>query len=376
MWDRLPTKSWRKWLLSFGVWTLIGLAFASQFNFTQSRRGYLVTWKFALSTTLADWYVFALLSIPAWWLARHFRLEGARWRRSLAVHLAAAAAFSVLWVALRVCVEWVRSLGHTPYFYFAEMFRWTLAKTFYFNLLVYGVIVGVSHAFEYYRKYREREWRAAELERRLAEARLQALQAQLNPHFLFNTLHAISSLLHRDVDAADRMIVRLGELLRHALEQVGTQEVPLRKELAFLESYLEIEQTRFGERLTIRQDIGPEALDALVPNLVLQPLVENAIRHGIEPHAKPGWIELRARRQDEILELQVRDSGLGLPAGPLDEGVGLSNTRARLQQLYGAGHRMDLVNSADGGLVVTVRLPWRVAATGAEAPPATRAMNA
>jgi LytS/YehU family sensor histidine kinase len=227
-------------------------------------------------------------------------------------------------------------------------------------LLVYWVIVAVSHALEYYRGFQERELRTVELERRLAEARLEALQTQLNPHFLFNTLNAISALMHKDVEAADRMIVRLSELLRHALDTVGTQEVPLRQELAFLASYLEIEQTRFGDRLVVRQAIEPAALDAMVPSLVLQPLVENAIKHGIEPHAKPGVIELVARREGAKLRLEVRDNGRGLRREePWRSGVGLSNTKARLEALYGDSHCLEFSDRADGGLVVQMTIPWK-----------------
>jgi len=361
-------KRWWQWLLIFGVWTLIGLAFASQFNFTQSRRGYLTSWQFALITALCDWYVFAMLSIPAVLLSRRFRFEGDRWRQSLAVHLAASGVFAVLWIILRVGVEWLRVMSRMPTFHFYEMFWWTLEKSFLFNLLVYWIIIGVSHGFGYYQKYRDRELHAMALEKLLAQARLQALQTQLNPHFLFNTLHAIASLMHKNVEAADRMIVRLGELLRLALENVNTQELPLREELAFLESYLEIEQTRFGERLNVRQAIDPETLDALVPNLVLQPLVENAIKHGIEPQARPGRIELRARRENGTLLLEVCDNGAGLPGQqPAEEGVGLSNTRARLQQLYGDAHRFEFRHPDGGGLVVSVRIPFRTA--NQESPP-------
>ena len=187
---------------------------------------------------------------------------------------------------------------------------------------------------------------------------------QLNPHFLFNTLHAISSLMHKDVDAADRMLTRLSDLLRHALESTNTQVVPLREELEFLQRYLEIEQTRFGLRLAVRFDIAPDTLEAEVPNLVLQPLVENAIRHGIEPLASAGQIELYARRETGMLLLQVRDNGKGLPPGSaLEEGVGLANTRARLQQLYGAGHRLDAGNRPEGGFAVRITIPWRTAAS-------------
>src|SRR5256886_9309459 len=184
---------------------------------------------------------------------------------------------------------------------------------------------------------------------------------QLNPHFLFNTLHAISSLMQKEVEAADQMITRLSDLLRYALESTDAQEVPLRQELDFLERYLEIEQTRFGDRRAVRVDVAPDTLDALVPNLVLQPLVENAIRHGIEPRSQGGRIELRCRCDNGRLLLVVRDNGVGLsPNGKLEEGVGLSNTRARLEQLYGEQHSFAFSEAPGGGLTVRLELPFRV----------------
>jgi sensor histidine kinase YesM len=231
-------------------------------------------------------------------------------------------------------------------------------KTFHFNLLFYWVMVSVSHAFSYYRQFQERALRAKELEQRLTQARLQALQMQLNPHFLFNTLNAISTLMHRDVKAADRMLARLAELLRYALDSTDAQEVPLRQELAFLERYLEIERTRFGERLTIETQLQPETLDALVPNLVLQPLVENAIKHGVERRTKSGRITLIGEVKGERLALQVLDNGPGLREGGV-EGIGLSNTRARLQQLYGEEHRFELRDANEGGVVVALEIPLR-----------------
>jgi LytS/YehU family sensor histidine kinase len=236
-----------------------------------------------------------------------------------------------------------------------------LVVEFHFNVLTYCAILCISLALDYYRRYRERELRAYQLEARLAQAQLQVLKMQLHPHFLFNTLHAISTLMHRDVEAADRMIARLSDLLRISLETVGVQEVPLKQELELLEKYLEIEQTRFQERLGVKLEIEPETLDARVPNLILQPLVENAIRHGIIPRATPGLIEIHARRDNGTLQLEVRDNGRGLPAaeeGTMKEGLGLSNTRARLKQLYGAEHRFSLCNNPAGGLVVSLTIPF------------------
>ncbi len=356
-----------RWALVFLFWTLIGLSFASQFYLASYKAGRPVTWGQAVGWSLGDWYVWAVMSLPIVQLARRFRFDDMKWGRNVAVHLAASAICSLGYMALRAGVGQAQSRwGGTPVT-FAEAFNPLLVKTFHFNLLIYWVIVSVSHAFDYYRQMQERELRAAELEKRLAQARLQTLQMQLNPHFLFNSLHAISALVHKDADLADQMITRLGDLLRYALESTDAQEVPLRQELDFLRRYLEIEQTRFGDRLAVRLDIAPGTLDALVPNLLLQPLVENAIRHGIEPRAKPGRIELRSRHESGQLKLEVRDNGVGLsPGRELREGVGLSNTRARLRQLYGERHRLALSEEPGGGLAVCLELPFRACGHEAE----------
>jgi len=349
-----------RWALVFLFWTLIGLSFASQLYLSSYKTGGSISWGRAVSWSLGDWYVWAVVSLPIVQLARRFRFDDVKWSRNVAIHLAAGAAFSLFYMLLRACVgqgqSWLEGRPVT----FAETFNPLLIKTFHFNVLIYWVIVSVSHAFDYYRRLQERELRAAELEKRLTQARLLALQMQLNPHFLFNTLHAISALMHKDVEAADRMITRLSDLLRYALESTSEQEVPLRRELEFLGRYLEIEKTRFGSRLNVEMNIAPDTLEALVPNLILQPLVENAIRHGIEPHAKAGRIELRSRREEAAIRLEVRDNGGGLAPDPaLEEGVGLSNTRARLKQLYGEAQRLVLNNAPEGGLVVSVTLPFR-----------------
>jgi two-component system, LytTR family, sensor kinase len=348
-------------LIAFAFWTLIGIAFAGQLYLSKSKMGEPVPWSFAMGRALADWYVFALLSIPALWLARRFSLGDARWAANLITHFAASALFSVAWMVLRAVVEVWLTRGAAEAVTFAAAFNRALVTTFFYNLLIYWVIITVGYAFDYYRKFSEREVRAAELEKRLTEARLQALQMQLNPHFLFNTLHAISSLMHQDVEAADRMLVRLSDLLRRALESTDTQEVPLREEIDFLSRYAEIEQARFGDRLKVEMNIAPDTLNALVPNLVLQPLLENAIRHGVEPHARAGRIEVSARREGDLLRLQVHDNGGGLVNGSIVEGVGLSNTRARLKQLYGGRQSFELANADGGGVIVSATLPYHTA---------------
>ena len=344
-----------RWGLGFCFWTLLALSFASQFYISSAKAGNEVTWKQAVNYALGDWYVFALLSVPVVRLARRFRFEVGMWARSLSVHVAGSILFSLAYMVIRAGVgQWQSQAS------FIEVFRPLLVKTWHFNLLIYWVIVAVSNAFDYYRKYRERELRASELEKGLAQAKLQALQMQLNPHFLFNTLHSISSLMHKDVEAADRMIARLSDLLRAALDSASTQEVSLGEELKMLELYLSIEQIRFGSRLTVKMNIASEALGAQVPSLILQPLVENAIRHGIEPRARPGCIELQACRHDGSLSLVVSDDGAGLQKrAQIKEGVGLSNTRARLRELYGTAHQFEMIQGEKGGVRVELTIPFR-----------------
>lgn len=359
------TPRWRHGILVLIFWTLIGLSFAGQFYISSSQLGRPVSWQQALGYSLADWYLFAALSFLPITLARRLSLEGRSWGKNLVIHLLASAFFSVAYVALRSWVGLWQGATDGRGLSLRETLPILFVKTWHFNLLIYWVIVSVTHAVDYYRKSQERGLRAAELEKRLVQAKLQSLQMQLNPHFLFNSLHAIAELMHRDVEAADRMLTRLSELLRLALDTSDTQVVTLAHELEFLRRYLEIEQTRFGSRLTVEMDIPNDTLDAMVPNLVLQPLVENAIRHGIEPNARPGRIELRSRREGARLQLSVTDNGRGLKSDkPGREGIGLSNTRARLRELYGSQQQLELKPNEGGGLRAEVSLPWSIRGNG------------
>jgi LytS/YehU family sensor histidine kinase len=237
------------------------------------------------------------------------------------------------------------------------------AWNFDWEMAIYWAIVGFSHASGYYREVQDRRVRGAQLETRLAQAQFEALQRQLHPHFLFNTLNAISALMHRDVEAADEMLARLSDLLRMALDRRGVQEISLKDELEFLGKYLEIEQTRFGDRFTVSYDIDPDTLDARVPNLLLQPLVENSIRHAVGATIQPRRIDVSAHCRGDVLEMQVRDDGPGLRGGgppPAKKGLGLANTRARLEQLYGAKQRLELTEPDTGGLLVTIEIPLRL----------------
>jgi two-component system LytT family sensor kinase len=346
-----------------GVATLLGCFSALQayqyvLLFAEKKQPFLKL----LGLNLGYWYGWAALAPVVLWLARRFPFDRHVWRRSLPVHLVAVVVVTFAHVVLSegtylLVMGSGSSMANVPFWTSVQR---TFFRSFDWEMATYWALIGLSHAVSYYHQAQDRTLRALQLETRLAEAQLQALQRQLHPHFLFNTLNAISALMHRDVNAADQMLARLSDLLRMALDQPGAQEIPLKDELEFLEKYLEIEQTRFGDRLTVRFDVEPETLDALVPNLVLQPLVENSIRHAIGPRIEPGTIAVRARRAGAMLDLRVIDNGPGLrPATRPGAGVGLANTRLRLEHLYGAAGQLVLSEPPDGGLVAAVTLPFR-----------------
>jgi LytS/YehU family sensor histidine kinase len=236
-------------------------------------------------------------------------------------------------------------------------------------LMTYTTVVGFTYALGYHREMQARAVREAQLQTRLMEARLKTLEAELHPHFLFNTLHAISTLIHTSPDAADRMISRLSDLLRLTFDRSGAARVTLHEELEFLQKYLEIEQTRFQDRLSVQFHVDPATLDAEVPRLILQPLVENAIKHGVSPRSGPGLVEISSRIDAGRLWLEVRDNGVGLSGSARTQfrsGVGLSNTRDRLEVLYGEAQTLEFSES-DGGLTVRIALPLQHAPMPAQA---------
>jgi signal transduction histidine kinase len=357
-----------KWGLIAVAWTLFGLFFASQVVIGRAYAGKPLKAGEALTAWLICAYLWLALTPLVLYLARRFPLERRRWLTHSLLHFAAGAVFALLQLMTFIKVaSWVGLDSGTQSF--LQAIRNLLVTNLHLSLLTYWAIIGLSHALDYYRKYRERELRASQLETKLAHAQLDALRMQLHPHFLFNTLNSISVLMAEDTKAARRMLTRLSDLLRASLENKGAHEVTLKEELEFLESYLEIEQTRFQDRLTVRMDVDARALDACVPNLILQPLVENAIRHGIAPRAGAGLVEIRARRDNGLVRLEVCDDGAGLGAAPpesLMKGIGLANTRARLEQLYGASHRFELHDRAGGGLTVTIEIPFHCSSPGSE----------
>ena len=312
------------------------------------------------------WVSWAALTPAIFWFSDRVPLASAAWRRGILIHLVAGTAFVFMHAML---VGTGRAWLQTAYgmqTVWADWVKQQFLRTFDWELTYYAAAVGVRHAMVYYETARDREVHAAQLETRLVEAQLQALQRQLHPHFLFNTLHAISALVRRDPDAAEEMIERLGDLLRLTLNKVGAQEVPLTEELDYLSAYLDIEKVHFGDRLVVSSVIDPAARDALVPFLILQPLVENAIRHGIGPRLAPGRVAIEARVTGSRLLLRVSDSGVGVPRGALQrvrQGVGLTNTRARLERLYAGAHRFSFDHAPEGGVVVEIEVPLRCAAS-------------
>lgn len=350
---------------------LLIAGFAAQLVFAVS-----MPWTRALLVSLHHWLVPFFVVLLGWSVARAFPVDRGRLGLGLPAHLAAAA----LVIALAGRVETIVfppahrlqaegvSLDEITALHGAassEQRRHFLAmlvsSRWQLHLAVLAVSMSLTHAWRLYQRERERDRRELELTASLSRAKLEALRLQLQPHFLFNTLNTISNLIRRDADAADEMITNLSELLRLSLD-VGEQEVPLRRELEILDCYLAIEQARFGRRLRVERQIDDAALDGLVPALVLQPLVENAVRHGIEPRAAPGTITIRAERTTDRLRLVVSDDGCGLkPADARTErrGIGLANTEARLRELHGDATQLVMREPPGGGVSVEIELPFR-----------------
>jgi two-component sensor histidine kinase len=356
--EQRDRRFWREAVVIFCAWTVFGLILANQFYMQAQLRDHAVPWGRGVRPALFDSYLWAVATLAVFWLARRFPLERGRMLRNSAVHLVGAVVLSLARVVVMVevsrHVEW---LG-------VRSFSDQLWRSTFINPLFYALLLGIAHAVLYYERYREREAAAERLAAGLTEARLHALKMQLQPHFLFNTLNAISALIPAEARPARRMVARLGDLLRIALEHEDTQEVTLREELEFLQPYLEIEQARLEGRLTVAMEIAPDTLDARVPHLVLQPLVENAIRHGIAPRIESGRVEISAARgaDHRFLQLEVRDDGPGMDRDnqvSSRKGVGLANIQSRLEQLYGGEHRFALENHPAGGVVVRISLPFR-----------------
>lgn len=357
------------WGLILGAWTAYGLLSTAQQNISfMMSRGIALPWLTSLLIQLPWALVWALLTPGILWLGRRFPLERGRWPASAAVHTAACLVIVVL-LDIVYAFQYANVLdGLVPARPLLGRVVQLLVGWVVFDGLFYWLIIAVAYAVEHRRRSREREMASLQLATQLAQADLQALKMQLHPHFLFNALHTIGSLVRTgDRDNAVRVVAGLGDLLRRVLEGGSRQEVPLSQELQFIQNYLDIERIRFSDRLTVALSVDPDTLEASVPHLILQPVVENAIRHGISPHLDAGTLIVSARRVGDHLHLVVRDDGPGT-CDSAQPGIGLTNTRARLERLYGDASSLDVTNAPEGGLEARIVLPFRHA--GAERQPA------
>jgi two-component system, LytTR family, sensor kinase len=368
-----------RWLAYLAGWTLFAVFFISEDAGRLLLQRQPVPWRGILVVWLTTAYAWAFLTPFVWWLARRYPFERKNWRRNVGLHLMWSFAFALIETVLFSAITPAFGLPWFPR-KFAATFQAVLLIDFHLNVILYWSIVGIQHGVNYYRKFEEREklaaqfeLRATQFEHQLTQARLSALKMQLHPHFLFNTLNAIVVLVrqHR-AEEADEMLTNLSELLRQTLEGWETQEVPLRREVELINLYLDIQRVRFQDRLTVEMSLSPATLNALVPSLLLQPLVENAVRHGVSKTSAPVRIELKSNLRNSLLEIRVCDNGPGVSREVSGEssgnGVGLRNTRARLQQLYGERQSLHLDGRAGGGTIVTVVLPYHSEETASDEP--------
>jgi two-component system, LytTR family, sensor kinase len=368
---------WLIWGVSFAVWAFVALAATVSIYELYRAMGAPMGFLSTLGLECSQILTYAPLSPFVFAFGLRYPVQSRNWAERSALYLAGGLIFTLAHVTLR---------GLTPYGFWdsrangwvsaiwdstahAFHIRWDIFEGLFLRNVVDDItgvfvpIVLIGHAVSYYRRFRERELHSAKLEGQLAKAHLQALKTQLQPHFLFNTLHSISALMLVDVRAADKVMSRLSDLLRMSLENDGSQVTTLSRELEFVSAYLQIEKVRFEDRLSIVFDIAPDTLDALVPHLLLQPLAENAVRHGISKRVEHGEIRISASHDEHQLYLAVQDNGPGLnlyEGGSFREGLGLRTTRERLRTLYGEEQRMDIRSAPGEGLEINIRIPFRL----------------
>src|SRR5437588_9418307 len=357
--------SYRRATLLFLGWTLVsiifaGISYAAAIGENNKEFGFISS----LSVNLVQFYLWAILAPLVFRFSRRFPIELRPLNvRNLLLYFPALISFAGIHQLIQLAVLWsITPRWRQKYPALIDCYRAYFAFGFYIDLIIALLIVIAVHALLYYQNFRASELAQSSLKTQLAQAQLRALKMQLHPHSLFNTLHSISSLVLEDPQKANSMIARLGDFLRLTLENSEQQLVSLKEETEFLRCYLEIEQVRFGDRLTVAFELEPQTLSSRVPHLILQPVVENAIQHAIAPRAMPGHINIEAKRLNSSLRLEVRDNGPGIASNDAligTQGVGLSNVRARLHQIYGSNFRFELMNARDGGLIVVMEIPFR-----------------
>jgi two-component system, LytTR family, sensor kinase len=358
------TATWRRLVLLFCGWTLVGLVFAAvSYGVALSQNDPRFGISAALKLNLVLFYLWGVFSPFIFRFSRAFRVEFRSPRiRNLGVQVPAIVLLAAVHELLLLSILWSispRARAESPllYAYYARHFGYG----FYIDLIIASLIVLGAHALLYYDDYRAAQLEQSSLKTQLAQAQLRALKMQLHPHFLFNTLHSISSLVLEDPPKANSMIARLGDFLRLTLDHSDQQLVTLKEETEFLRCYLDIEQVRFGDRLRVTFEMDPAALSAQVPHLILQPVVENAIQHAVAPRTAQSQIDIKAAYRNGLLRLEIKDNGPGISSDELlaDRGLGLNNIRARLNQIYGQDFRFELRNNPDGGLTVSMEIPFQ-----------------
>jgi len=344
-------------VLMWGFWTLIALSYALSSGLSSISEGREANWSRTLVWNFVDFYLWMVAVPLIAWLGR--RTANQSWRRFAAVHAPASLGLTLAQMTAHLSIYWtICGPGFAPVTTLGAFLRMQFAYSYHFALLIYWVILVVLRGLDSQRRLRDEQLRNAQLASQLAQSQLRTLRVQLQPHFLFNTLNAISALALADPMQARLMIARLGDLLRLTLEERHALEVPLSREMELLSCYLDIQQVRFQDRLSTHIDVATDTVHAAVPSMILQPLVENALRHGLLDKPEPGQLQIVSRREGGDLYLRVDDDGLGLPDG-VSEGLGLGNTRARLQVLFGEAASVALARKTEGGTRVELRFPFR-----------------
>ena len=339
------------WLGIWSVWTVLALMSAAQTAVTMTLRGGPIPWPMLIGRSLLDWYTCAMFTPLFFWLARRYPIARGTWKKSLAIHFPIAVAAVV--VKYSIFVPIVRAVFHIRF-----PLSIALASNIFLETMFIWATIAAVHGIEFYRRYRDREAAAHRLSAELSRAQLDALRSQLHPHFLFNTLNAIATLIHTDPDAADSMVTKLAELMRAALQYASGYDCTLADELLLARAYVDIMQRRFAERVRVDWQVPPSLAVARVPAFLLQPLLENAFEHGASNERAATNVAVRAVRDGDVLHVTVSDDGAGLP-GDVDEGVGLSNTRRRLAALYGAAASLVVGPARESrGTTVTATLPF------------------
>jgi len=356
------SQTWVKLLIIFGLWTLFAALVAVLAHMRLVSLGKESSFAAWFLDAGIEWNTWGLFTLPIVWLARKYPIDRKTWLKYGLIHLSICTCMIFVHTFVKIAGSlWVFNEWTNIPFYLDRVYAYA-AWMGPWEILIYGCIVGGSIAIDYQKQLRDRELHASRLEAQVTRARLENLQQQLQPHFLFNTLNSISVLVQKgDQKAATRMLSNLSDLLRYVLSRDQTREVALTDELEFVRRYVEIEQTRHGERLQVEIHVDPDTLRARVPGFILQLLVENAIRHGVSKKAGPGKVDVRVARENGHLSMVVADNGVGLPlegATRIREGVGISNARRRLELLYGDGFVFDLRNGESGGAVARMEIPF------------------